>query len=119
AGMLSNAGGVAGAIVGTGLVAVLFGGSALALRIVARRGSAHAFALLTGSALVRLALYGVVLAAVSDVAWLDSVTLAVATGIAVVVTLLFELRTLSRLPRLFWIDADATATQSVPAATRS
>ncbi len=110
--------GVLGALVGVGLVGLLFGGSAVLLAFVVRRSPAHAAGVLAVGAFVRLASYAVVLATLSGVGWIDPLVLAVTTGAAVTVTLAYELHALSRMPRLFWID-DVVRTRPVPSATRS
>ncbi|MEX0952935.1 MAG: hypothetical protein WDZ26_03800 [Nitriliruptoraceae bacterium] len=110
--------GVLGALVGLGLVGLLFGGSAALLALVVRRSPTHAAGMLAVGAFVRLAAYAVVLATLSGVGWIDPQVLAVTTGAAVTVTLAYELHALSRMPRLFWID-DVIGQRPVPSATRS
>jgi membrane-associated PAP2 superfamily phosphatase len=119
AGSLVGAPGALGAAIGVGLALVLFGGSAGLLALVAHRRPTAAVGVLVGGALARLALYAVVLAAVSRAPGVDTTSLAVSTGVAVAVALADELRTLSRLPSLYWVDADAAPARLVPSATRS
>lgn len=118
-GVIAGPAGAAGAVIGVGLVFVLFGGSALLLTTVAGRFSQFAVGVLAIGAFSRLALYGVVLSMLSSVPWLHRASLAIATAVAVGVTLMYELRALARLPRLFWVDADISRPQPVPHATRS
>lgn len=118
ASLVAGSPGVVGALVGVGLVTVLFGGSAWLLSRVADRAPGTALAVLVGGAFARLALYAVVLVSLAQVAWLDRTSLAGATAVAVVVTLAYELRALTRTPQLYWVDADA-ARRTVPTATRS
>ncbi len=110
-----------GATIGVGLVALLFGGAAVLMAAAAGRGHHVTLAVLVGGALVRLVVYGVVLAGLAPLHGVDAASLALATGIAVVVTLGYELRALARMPRLFWIDPAVTATSAghAPTATRS
>jgi hypothetical protein len=117
--VLAGTAGALGAAIGVGLALVLFGGSAGLLALVARRRPASAVGVLVGGAFARLALYGVILTALSGAASVDATSLAVSTGVAVVVALADELRTLSRLPSLYWVDADAARARLVPSATRS
>jgi len=96
--------GALSALVGLGLVLVLFGGSAAALVHVASRGRGAGIGVLVGAAALRLPLYLVVLLGLSGVPWVHGRSLAAATAVGVAVTLTAELRLLSSLPQLFWID---------------
>jgi hypothetical protein len=105
---LEGPGAAASAMIGLGLVLVLFGASAGAVAWVAARRGGAGIGILAGGALVRLPLYLLVLFGLSGVSWVHGRSLAAATAIAVAVTLAAELRLLARSPQLFWIDA-ATA----------
>lgn len=109
----------ASALTGVGFVLVLFGASALSLAWVSDRRPGTALAVLLGGALGRLALYAATLGALGTLTWVHRPTLAVATGVAVAVTLAAELRWLSRTPSLFWVDAEACRPTAVSHATRS
>jgi len=105
------------ALLGLAFVLVLFGGSA-ALLVRAARQRDNGIAVLVIGALVRLPLYLVSLALLSQLSWIHGRSLALATLVAVAVTLAYELRLIARSPRMFWIDPEAAAS-SVSDATRS
>jgi hypothetical protein len=119
AGLLVGADGAVGALIGIGLVALLFGGSTAVLAYVASRRGGAGIGLQAGGAALRLPLYLAVLAALSDVPYVHGRSLAAATAIAITVTLAVELRLLARLPRLFWVDAAATRPSALAHDTRS
>ncbi|HSK22116.1 MAG TPA: hypothetical protein VK906_03020 [Egicoccus sp.] len=104
------AGSLAGlsALIGVAFVAVLFGVSTAMLAWSARRSAGSALGMLAGAMVGRLILYAAALSALAQVDWVHRTSLALATAVAVALTLAYELRTLSRMPRLFWIDADAS-----------
>ena len=110
---------VASALIGFGFVLVLFGVSALLLSWVAGRDPSTALGVLLGGVAGRLVLYAVVLNVLAQVAWVHRPSLAVATGAALAATLAYELRLLSRMPRLFWVDAGADRSPALSDATRS
>lgn len=128
--LVGTAGAVSAAI-GLSFVLVLFGASAALLAYVAGRaertgsdaapvpGSTHGVGLLVLGAMVRLPLYLVALTLLDRVSWIHGRSLAAATGIAVAVTLAYELRLMSRMPRLFWVDATAGRPSAVTTDTRS
>jgi hypothetical protein len=97
----------ASALLGVGLVAVLFGGSAAVLAWAATNGRGGAIGLQVGAGLGRLVLYALVLAGLTEVGWVNRPALGAATALAFAITLAYELRALSRLPRLYWVDANA------------
>ncbi|GEM_PF-1616074 len=101
---LAGPSGALSALIGLGLVLVLFGASAAALVHVAVRAKGAGIGVLVGGAALRLPLYMVVLLALSGVPWVHGRSLAAATAVGVAVTLASELRLLSSLPQLFWID---------------
>jgi hypothetical protein len=107
------------ALVGVGLTAVLWGVSAALLVWAAGRGRDHALEILVGGAAVRLGFYLVVLDALSRLAWVHRPSLAVATAASLAVTLVAEMVWMTRLPRLFWVDAEAARPSVVSHATRS
>ncbi|MEX2532709.1 MAG: hypothetical protein WD360_01950 [Nitriliruptoraceae bacterium] len=97
------------AAIGLLFVALMSVGSAAILAHVTRSQSPF----LTGSggvmtlaaaAIIRLPVYLLALWGLSRVAWVDPRSLAIAAVIGIVVTLVYELRLASALPRLFWID---------------
>jgi hypothetical protein len=113
--------GAVSALLGIGLVLVLFGGSALLLVKLARQRAAGVGPLVLG-AMIRLPFYVLALALLTRLDWVHGRSLAAATGLAVAVTLAVELRLMSRMPRLFWIDPSArpsTAVGDTPNDTRS
>jgi hypothetical protein len=105
--------GALSAMVGLGLVLVLFGVSAALLGWGARRGAATSFGLLMGGVVGRLLLYVTTLNLLNQVAWVHRPSLALATVTAIAVTLAYELRLLGRSPRLFWLDTAARSSTSV------
>lgn len=119
AGVLVGSEGALGALVGIGLVGVLFCGSAAVLAYVAGRQGGAGIGLLAGGAALRLPLYLGVLLALGEVPWVHGRSLAAATAIAIAVTLAVELRLLARLPRLFWVDAAAARPSALAHDTRS
>ena len=105
--------GFVSALIGLGLVLVLFGGSALVLAWAAGRGSDAGLSLLVGGAFARLMLYAVTLSLLGQVSWVHRPSLALTTVTAIALTLAFELRLLARSPRLFWLDTAAGSSTSV------
>lgn len=107
------------AAIGVSFVALMFVGSAAILARVARSqspfltGSGGVMALVV-AAMIRLPVYLLALWGLSRVGWIHPRSLAVAVVIGIVVTLVYELRLVSALPRLFWIDTSA-ARPTVPA----
>ena len=111
--------GVAGALVGLSLVALLFAGSAALLSLMADRRPTTAVSVMVMGVPVRLLAYVAVLSALDGQGWVHRPSLAAATGLGIAVTLGYELRLLASLPRLFWIDADTDRPRAVSNATRS
>jgi hypothetical protein len=106
------------AAIGVLFVALMVGGSAAILARVARSqspfltGSGGVMAL-AAAAMIRLPVYLLALWGLSQVAWINPRSLAIAVVIGIVVTLVYELRLVSALPRLFWIDT-SVAQPTVP-----
>jgi hypothetical protein len=98
--------GVVSALIGLGFVLVLFGGSAALLAVVAARRSDGGVGVLVLGAAVRLPLYLGALTLLGRLPWVHGRSLAAATAFAIAVTLAYELRLMSRMPRLFWVDAE-------------
>ncbi|MFO7779691.1 MAG: hypothetical protein R6V28_15190 [Nitriliruptoraceae bacterium] len=117
--LLAGPNGALSAMIGLGLVLLLFGASAAALAWVAANRGGAGIGVLAGGALLRLPLYLLVLFALSGVSWVHGRSLAAATAIAVAVTLGTELRMLARTPRLFWVDAAAARSTAPDFDTRS
>lgn len=117
--LIAGPGAALSAIIGLGLVLLLFGASAAALAWVAARRGGAGIGVLAGGALLRLPLYLLVLFALSGVSWVHGRSLAAATAVAVAVTLGTELRMLARTPRLFWVDAAADRPTAPVLDTRS
>lgn len=107
------------AAIGVLFVALMFVGSAAILARVARSqspfltGSGGVMAL-AAAAMIRLPVYLLALWGLSRVGWVHPRSLAIAVVIGIVVTLMYELRLVSALPRLFWIDT-SVARPTVPA----
>lgn len=119
AALLGGRASVAGALAGLLLVGMLVGGSAGLLRLVKGRSPATAVTTLVMGFVGRLLAYAVVLAVLGRIGGLDPTALALTAALGVVVALAYEVRLLSRLPRLFWIDADRERPRAVSNATRS
>jgi hypothetical protein len=119
AGIAVDGGAALSALVGVGLTAVLWGVSALLLVWAAERGKGAALGILVGGAAVRLGFYLVVLESLSQVAWVHRPSLAIATAVSLTVTLVAEMVWMTRLPRLFWVDAEASRPTALSHATRS
>lgn len=117
--LVAGPGAALSAMIGLGLVLLLFGASAAALAWVAARRGGAGIGVLAGGALLRLPLYLLVLFALSGVSWVHGRSLAAATALAVAVTLGTELRMLARTPRLFWVDAAAARSTAPDLYTRS
>lgn len=95
------------AAVGIGLVAVLFGVSALLLRhAIARDAAGGAVGLLVGGLGARVLVYLLVLEALAGTPWLHRPSLGLATGVGAVVSLTAELLWLHRSPHLFTVDPE-------------
>jgi hypothetical protein len=115
----AGAAGLAGAGVGIALVALLFGGGAALLAVVADRRPTTALWVMVMGVGARLLAYAAVLSALDGLGWVHRPSLAAAAGLGIAVTLGYELRLLKRMPRLFWIDADTDRPRAVSNATRS
>lgn len=113
--------GAAGALAGIGLVALLFGGSAVLLSVMVTRRPTAAVAALVVGLVVRLIAYAAVLAWLDGLGWVHRPSLAAAAGLGVAVALAYELRLLARMPQLFWIDTETDRPHQAAstAATRS
>lgn len=98
--------GVWGAAIGMGFVLLLFATSAWMLARAVERGQRSALGVLVGGALGRLMVYAAALVSLSPVEGLHRPSLALATALAVAVTLVYEVRLLARMPHLFWVDAE-------------
>jgi hypothetical protein len=105
--------GALGALIGLGLVLVLFGASASLLAWVAARRDDAGIGLLVAGAAGRLVLYVLTLSLLSQVSWVHRPSLAIATVAAIAVTMVYELRLLANNPRLFWLDPAVRPTTSV------
>jgi ATP synthase protein I len=103
--LAAGAPGALGAVVGLALVFVLFAVSGLLVAAVSRRGPGVALGVAGSAAFVRLALYVVVLSALEVVHGLHRPSLAAATAVALVATLAYEIRVISRTPHLSWVQA--------------
>lgn len=117
--LVAGPGAALSAMIGLGLVLLLFGASSAALAWVATRRGGAGIGVLAGGALLRLPLYLLVLFALNGVSWVHGRSLAAATAVAVAVTLATELRMLARTPRLFWVDAAAARSTAPDFDTRS
>lgn len=107
------------AAIGVMFVALMFIGSAAILARVARSQSpfltgAGVVIALAAAAIIRMLVYFLALWGLSRVAWVNPLSLAIAVVIGIVATLVYELRLVSALPRLFWIDT-SVARPTVPA----
>jgi len=118
--------GAISALVGLSFVLVLFGASAAILAWVSARPGASSDAttgngvgLMVLGATIRLPLYIVALVLLERVPWIHGRSLAAATGIAVAVTLAYELRLMAKMPRLFWVEPSAGRPTAAPNDTRS
>lgn len=100
--------GVISSLIGLGLVLILFGASAMLLSWVSERatGPAGVMVLAVG-AVLRIMLYLGILFGLNQMDWVHGRSLAGSTGLAIAVTLAYELRLLSQMQRLFWVDAAA------------
>jgi hypothetical protein len=118
--------GAISALIGLGFVLLLFGASAAILAWVSARPGAASDAttgngvgLMVLGAMIRLPLYIVALVLLERVSWIHGRSLAAATGIAVAVTLAYELRLMAKMPRLFWVEPTASRSTAAPNDTRS
>lgn len=119
AAVLAGAPGVRGALAGLALVGLLFAGGAELTRLVAdRRPQTIALVLVMG-VVGRLLAYAAALAWVANLGGVHRTATALSIVVALVVVLGHEIQLLSRLPRLFWVDADADRSPAVPNAIRS
>lgn len=119
AALVAGSAGAISALIGLSFVFVLFGASAALLVWIAARRSNAAIGLLVLGAVVRLPLYFVALRLLERVSWIHGHSLAAATGLAVAVTLGYELRLMAKMPRLFWVDAAASQPSAATPDTRS
>jgi hypothetical protein len=119
AGLVAGASGVAGVLVGLGLVALLFAGAAWLLSLVVTARPTTALGVMVMGVVARLLAYAAVLTWLDGTGWVHRPSLAAATGLGIALTLAIELRLLAATPRLFWIDADTDRPQAVGNATRS
>lgn len=111
--------GAISATIGLAFVLVLFAGSAALLSWAAAHQPTGGLGLLILGLLVRLPLYAVSLALLGQVSWIHGSSLALALVSAAVLTLIHELRTIARSPRLYWADPAAARPATAPDATRS
>lgn len=119
AGALAGPSGVLGAAAGLALVGLLFGTGAELTRLVARRRPATVALVLVMGVVGRLLAYGAVLAWLDRLGEAHRTAAAASIVVALVVVLGHEIQLLSRLPRLFWVDAPADSSPTVPNAIRS
>ncbi|MTV26949.1 hypothetical protein FTX61_16225 [Nitriliruptoraceae bacterium ZYF776] len=105
--LVAGGGGALSAAIGVGLAALLFGMSAGLLVWAADRGHGAAIGVFVTGAAVRVVLYTIVLNVLAGTTWVHRPSLAIATGVALAVTLAAELVWLARMPRLFWVDPSA------------
>lgn len=115
AGTVVGGGAALSALVGVGLIAILFGVSVVLLRWTATRPNA-AVGILLGGLGARIGAYLLVLDAVSSTSWVHGASLALATAAAFAVTLVAELVWLARTPQLFTVDTEVRrAATALPA----
>lgn len=107
AALVAGAGGAAGATAGLLLVLGLFGLSGVALSAVPRPSPQLVVAVSLVALGVRLVAYVAALTALAGVQGLHRPSLVVATVVALVCALTYELRVAHRSPHLFWVDAAA------------
>jgi hypothetical protein len=98
--------GALGALVGSALVGVLFGGGGVAQALAVRRGAANGTGILLAGLGLRIVVYIAALQALGGIDALHRPSLAVATAVAFVVTLAHEVRVISRTPQLFWVEPE-------------
>lgn len=101
--------GLYGALVGTALVLVLFGAGAAMMMWAGRRGPSAMTAVAAGGVGARLLLYAAVLMALDGADVVHRPSLAVATAVALVITLGAELTVLARTPSLFALRVPPSA----------
>lgn len=107
AAVLAGAPGAIGAGLGVGLVMLLFGMSGATLAWAARISPEMLMGVALGGVLLRFMLYGLMLVLLGDVEAVHKPSLAIATAVALVITLIYEVRLVSRTPGFFWVRTGA------------
>jgi hypothetical protein len=99
------------------LVAGMYLMSGALLSYAAKIGPEALMAAALGGFALRLCIYGLLLVLLTPIERIDGPTLAVTAALLIVATLVFEARMVSRMPHLYWVDAQA-AHRSSPQPTR-
>lgn len=101
--IIAGPGGALGAVTGMVFVLALFGLSGFALTLVSDLSPSAVVAVSVAGVLIRLLAYPVALAALAPVQALHRPSLAIATAVAFVATLAYEMHVASRTPSLYWL----------------
>ncbi|HEY8339620.1 MAG TPA: hypothetical protein VIK95_07110 [Egibacteraceae bacterium] len=109
---VAGAGGALGAGIATAVVAGMLLMTGGMLSLAARFGPTALLAAALGGYLLRLMIYALLIVLLRPVEAIHGPSLAIAAAVLLIAALTWEVRAVSRTPRLFWVDA----TRSAPAA---
>jgi hypothetical protein len=112
AGLLEGAAGAASAAIGATVVIGMFMMAGATMSWAARISPAALMGAVLGGYLVRLFIYAALIILLRPVEWINGPALAISTAVLLVAVLIWEVRIVSRNPKLFWVDASAG--QSTP-----
>ena len=119
AGLLAGTAGALSAAIGAAVVIGMFLMAGALMSWAARISPAALMGAVLGGYLLRLMVYALLIIVLRRVEWLSGPSLAISTAILLVAVLAYEVRTVSRTPSLFWIDASAKAPSAAVVETRN
>lgn len=109
--------GVISAGVGIGLVAGTFVLSAVFLSVAARFGPGALLGAALGGYILRLMIYALLLVVLRPVELIHGPSLAISVAVVMIVTLVFEVRYVTRTPSLHWLEPAASHGAAAPERT--
>ena len=118
AGLLAGTPGALSAAIGAAVVIGMFLMAGALMSWAARISPTALMGAVLGGYLLRLMVYALLILVLRRVEWLSGPSLAISTAILLVAVLAYEVRTVSRTPSLFWIDAAAKAPGAAVVETR-
>jgi hypothetical protein len=113
----AGSGGALGAGIAVAVVAGMYLMSGALLSYAGRFGPSALMAAALGGFAMRLMIYALLLVLLQPVEAIHGPSLAISAAVLLVLTLIWEVRLVSRTPNLYWIDARAAA--AAPPSTRN
>ncbi|CAN5168753.1 hypothetical protein BH20ACT9_BH20ACT9_08700 [soil metagenome] len=104
AALVAGGGGALGAAIGAAVVVGMFAMSGATLSWAARLGPTALMGAALGGYLLRLMIYALLIVLLRPVEAIHGPSLAVSAAVLLVAALVWEVRTVSRLPGLFWVQ---------------